>query len=901
MAALEDALNIPSSEGITHGKAFEFFRMFEARPMANPYISIILAILFPFTLIGQNTMGGKEFWLAFLKNYNSSTRIIIHSEHNTSGQISSPLQGWSVPFSVNAGGRAVITIPNGISIQLNAGTGNKGLHIQAAHDISVFAVNSQTATTDGTAIFPLELLGREYYSITHKGSVFSSPTFVMLVGVEDGTELKITPTVATTQGHSAGIPFTINLNKGETYLITGKDKEDLTGTHVVALQCVPFAMFSGAECIAIVNEGCDHLYQQMVPKSFLGKKYLINPINGQYTYRILAVEENTSVQVDNGPSFLLSAKTYFTKNNEREAVSIVADKPVMVAQILSNNFSVHGSGDPAMAIIPTVEYLTNYTSVVLENMSNNNFHMISLITNINNIHNIYLNNTLIAPPFESFPSNPDYAYKIIPLPQGVYTLRSDSGFIASAIGLGNHDSYFYYTSFIKNTINPAHIILTKDTILCGNAQLEIQAMQNADSYVWSTGATTSSIQATQAGTYWVNATIEGCIRTDTLILNQINLPVIEWLNTSYSFCPTDSLQLTIAEKPENKVYSWSTGSNTHQTTVTQEGYIFISVSNECGTVKDSVQASHQPIPDTKFPPLPVICGNDFIKIEPQSNASGFLWSTGDTLSYIHTNTPGHYWLRASNGSCSTTDTIEVKKLEYPFIKLQEKYEACEGSSIELQSQKRVDGQSYLWQNGDTAITPTVTTEGVYVVEVFNQCGAYQDSTLIKLWPLPKENNLMDTTIYLGTHTRLDGAEANTYHWQPSLGLNCSNCRSPIATPESTTTYYLSTANQWGCIRLDSVTVYVDKNLLVYVPNIFSPNGDGQNDYLFVRGKGIKNMQFVVYNRWGEKVFETSDPSIGWDGTFRGSPLSPAVFVYTLDAVLESGQRVLKNGDVALVR
>jgi len=88
---------------------------------------------------------------------------------------------------------------------------------------------------------------------------------------------------------------------------------------------------------------------------------------------------------------------------------------------------------------------------------------------------------------------------------------------------------------------------------------------------------------------------------------------------------------------------------------------------------------------------------------------------------------------------------------------------------------------------------------------------------------------------------------------------------------------------------------------IFVPNTFTPNGDGQNDILFVRGRNIASLEFLVFDRWGELVFTTNDAAHGWDGTFQGRPVDPAVFVYHLTAYCLDGQRYFTKGNVTVVR
>ena len=131
-------------------------------------------------------------------------------------------------------------------------------------------------------------------------------------------------------------------------------------------------------------------------------------------------------------------------------------------------------------------------------------------------------------------------------------------------------------------------------------------------------------------------------------------------------------------------------------------------------------------------------------------------------------------------------------------------------------------------------------------------------------------------------------------------MDCANCQNPIATPQETITYTV-TVEDSSCIATENVTITVLYEIVVFVPNIFSPNGDGNNDILYVRGKGIISLSFMVYDRWGEKVFESTRLEQGWDGNFRGKKMNPAVFVYSLDVSFNDGTSLYKKGDVTLIR
>jgi gliding motility-associated-like protein len=96
-------------------------------------------------------------------------------------------------------------------------------------------------------------------------------------------------------------------------------------------------------------------------------------------------------------------------------------------------------------------------------------------------------------------------------------------------------------------------------------------------------------------------------------------------------------------------------------------------------------------------------------------------------------------------------------------------------------------------------------------------------------------------------------------------------------------------------------IYVDFKPLIGVPNAFSPNGDGINDIVFVEGKGIVELVFRIYNRWGEKVFETHDQSIGWNGYYKGVLQEVDVYTYAVEATFVNGQTVPLKGNITLLR
>ena len=177
-------------------------------------------------------------------------------------------------------------------------------------------------------------------------------------------------------------------------------------------------------------------------------------------------------------------------------------------------------------------------------------------------------------------------------------------------------------------------------------------------------------------------------------------------------------------------------------------------------------------------------------------------------------------------------------------------------------------------------------------------------------PLPSVYAGPDQTIIDGTSAQLGATGNNIYTlaWTPAQTLSCDSCYNPLATPLATTVYTVTVATDFGCTAWDSVTVRVICDASqVFIPNTFTPNGDGNNDVFYPRGSGISIIKsFRIYNRWGELLFERSnfevnDVSSAWDGSFKGGPPRPDVYVYIVDATCLNGQPISIKGDVTIIK
>jgi gliding motility-associated-like protein len=144
-----------------------------------------------------------------------------------------------------------------------------------------------------------------------------------------------------------------------------------------------------------------------------------------------------------------------------------------------------------------------------------------------------------------------------------------------------------------------------------------------------------------------------------------------------------------------------------------------------------------------------------------------------------------------------------------------------------------------------------------------------------------------------------------YQWAPSSDMTTPNQPNTIVTPDTTTTYTVTVTDTYGCVKSDTVTIAVQpitcSTPFVFIPNSFTPNGDGVNDVLYVRSDILEECYFVVYNRWGEKIFETRDNTFGWDGTFHGQECPRATYDWYFKGTCKDGDETEMKGSVTLLR
>ncbi len=298
--------------------------------------------------------------------------------------------------------------------------------------------------------------------------------------------------------------------------------------------------------------------------------------------------------------------------------------------------------------------------------------------------------------------------------------------------------------------------------------------------------------------------------------------------------------------------------------------------------------------------------------------STFLSCTNCAMPVIKADSSIKYFVKGtSDKGCVSKDSLSVT-VKFPFkLSVSKEDSLCLGRSLELHASGT---ERYTWSpatglNNPSSASPVASPvkSTTYRVIGTDTKGCFKDTAYVpvSVFPFPEVNAGADKTINVGQQVEIKPAiseDVVDFVWTPKTAIVSSNSTSIVVNPKESIEYTIDVKNAGGCKASDKVSVFVlCNNANVFVPNTFSPNGDGVNDIFFPRGSGVfKIKSFKIFNRWGELVFEkanfnANNPSAGWDGTYKGSKLSPDVFVYMLDVVCDNNTSLVFKGNIALLR
>lgn len=281
----------------------------------------------------------------------------------------------------------------------------------------------------------------------------------------------------------------------------------------------------------------------------------------------------------------------------------------------------------------------------------------------------------------------------------------------------------------------------------------------------------------------------------------------------------------------------------------------------------------------------------------------------------------HYFYRMKVTTSSGCEAVNIGEIQtYPIeLDFEIGEQTCPGQEMQIAaiSLDITDTIDYYWSPEDEILSditdstiivaPFVPTD--FILETsMNTCTQYDTIRVDPTENAPPLDIFADPdTIFPGETSQLSATDDLTYlyDWSPTNTLSDSSIFNPVVNPLKTTDYIVTVTDARGCIGVDTIRIFVRpfecEIPYIFIPNAFTPNEDGKNDVLYVRANAVDEFYFVLYNRWGQKVFETRDLNIGWNGFFEGRKSPPDVFGYILQVKCLTGGQVTQKGNVTLIR
>lgn len=450
----------------------------------------------------ETSTQGKEFWIAFLQNHDEELIIphgldlIISSEKATDIRIENNvlydsrsedgLYHWNITMEPNS--TTVITVPCQLFNPLEYGTViDRTLHIISTEPISVYMDNRQNRSDDATLALPISACGSYYIIQTAEGAIDSDfntfmPSVFSVIATENNTTVQITPSIMTSDGHAANVPFTVTLHKGQQYQVKSSLTDvgaGFSGTQVLATGGQKIAVYVGNKNANIPYSNYDgnsnNLFDELFPVSKWGKTFIIQPFKTGIIdmVKVTACKDDTKIYKNGNLLATINAlESYeFFANENNGPFKLETTEPVCVYQYMTGNNYVYKrtNGGPSSLYVIPVEQALNKIAVSTPNNKDITYHFINLVIKTKDASTIKLDGHTNFAKFTPIDDTYSTGYAIIN--NGQHTIESNSGFIANMYGMGDGASYAYCAGSnaydINSKLNREETICTGDSVIFG--------------------------------------------------------------------------------------------------------------------------------------------------------------------------------------------------------------------------------------------------------------------------------------------------------------------------------------------------------------------------------------------------------------------------------------------------
>ncbi len=467
-----------------------------------------------------------------------------------------------------------------------------------------------------------------------------------------------------------------------------------------------------------------------------------------------------------------------------------------------------------------------------------------------------------------------------------------------------------------------------DGVGYGSATINVSGGTPSYSYQWSINDITSATNnECLIGTNTVTVTdSNGCNDTISIIMpapGSLISQTDEIQHVScYGIC-NGRISISASNGEEPYIYNWSNGE--HGTTISNlcAGRYTVTIIDSYNCVSHQIANITQP--DSLITNIveisPILCYGELATIASSTYGGTqpytITWNDSSTTQITRQVVAGTYSISVTdNNGCTGNAQIIVSQPEMLSVTSSLTNQLCNNNcngSIASLISGGVNPYNYRWSNGENSTTITNLCSGEYELTITdaNGCQHSESYEIQNLNYIPELNaTISSEIIYRGEYVRLVAITSTngTFEWDNEDILDNANIYNPTAKPEVNTLFTVVFYDTNNCIATDTVSVKVKEIICgdpyLFVPNAFSPNGDGQNDFFrpFYPNSIVTEMYFAVYDRWGAVVYETQNiRADGWNGTFKGKKLAPDVYIYWFKAKCLNGEEYEHRGNVTLIR